>query len=743
MKQGFKLLVVLLMTLLLTISATAQINWLKQDGNVKYLAWDNGSNSKTIYNGNSAAFTTGYFGSTISQTVKLTVTINNKNDGQIVSTLVSKNVNVANTLGYEIITVLPEHYKNKAGEYIIVIKIKDANTEVVDSSLYLKVKPILIINIPPLNHAPVIDDLDNKEVKENQNLQFTISANDADNDDLTFEASVCLKLGNNCLWFPVGIVGVFGVSFNEETDAFSWTPGYDFVKHPSLSRSIDFKFRAVDEHDKKSAWEQVTVNVRDTNRRPQLGPIGNKIVQEEQLLKFTVNAVDLDHDGLTYSIQGGLPSGAVFNAGTHQFKWVPTNTQAGLYLLTFKVVDGFGGKDTKSIVIQVTDLPVQEPQCDDGLDNDGDGKIDYHADPGCSDQEDNDETDEPVEQPQCKDGIDNDNDGKIDFPADPGCSSQDDDDENDPVDVPECIDGIDNDGDGKIDYPADPGCSNGDDDNESDDPLPPQCADVHDNDGDGKIDFPADPGCTDQEDNDETNEIDDPEDLPQCSDGIDNDNDALPDLHDPGCSDGNDDDETDEPVEQPQCNDGQDNDRDGKIDFPADPGCTDQEDNDETDEIDDPEDLPKCNDGIDNDNDTLIDLHDPGCSDENDDDETDANEPPQPQPASYTNIKFKTAHIEDMIVHAGELMAVHVHIFNNGKTDLKDVEVQATIYEIGAFGSTSDFNLPKGKGAMKSIFVPVPEEAQPGWYLVKITAKNYHYHTSTYRLAYIANNTFQ
>src|SRR3989344_2508663 len=120
MKQGFKLLIVLLMTLLLTVSATAQINWLKQDGNVKYLAWDDGSNSKAIYNGNTAAFTTGYFGSTISQTVQLTVTINNKNDGKMVSTIVSKNVNVANTLGYEVMAVLPEHYKNKAGEYIIV-----------------------------------------------------------------------------------------------------------------------------------------------------------------------------------------------------------------------------------------------------------------------------------------------------------------------------------------------------------------------------------------------------------------------------------------------------------------------------------------------------------------------------------------------------------------------------------------------------------------------------------------------
>src|SRR3989344_7805786 len=159
MKQGFKLLAVLLLTLVLAVSATAQINWLKQDGSTKYLAWDNGSASKTIYGGSSAVFTTGYFGSTISQTVHLTVTINSKTDGKIVSTIVSKDVSV-NPLGYEVITVLPAHYKNKAGEYIMVIKLKDANTELVDTSLYLKVKPKTFIEIPfPFNpnDAPEMD----------------------------------------------------------------------------------------------------------------------------------------------------------------------------------------------------------------------------------------------------------------------------------------------------------------------------------------------------------------------------------------------------------------------------------------------------------------------------------------------------------------------------------------------------------------------------------------------------------
>jgi hypothetical protein len=52
------------------------------------------------------------------------------------------------------------------------------------------------------------------------------------------------------------------------------------------------------------------------------------------------------------------------------------------------------------------------PQCNDGLDNDGDGDIDYPADPGCS----------PfglTERTRCDDDVDNDMDGRIDWDGGP------------------------------------------------------------------------------------------------------------------------------------------------------------------------------------------------------------------------------------------------------------------------------------------------------------------------------------
>lgn len=61
---------------------------------------------------------------------------------------------------------------------------------------------------------------------------------------------------------------------------------------------------------------------------------------------------------------------------------------------------------------------VDQPDCDDGLDDDGDGLIDFPEDPGCAFANDPSEKTSAFE---CDNGIDDDGDLAIDFPADSGC----------------------------------------------------------------------------------------------------------------------------------------------------------------------------------------------------------------------------------------------------------------------------------------------------------------------------------
>lgn len=123
-------------------------------------------------------------------------------------------------------------------------------------------------------------------------------------------------------------------------------------------------------------------------------------------------------------------------------------------------------------------------QCNDGIDNDGDGDIDS-GDSGCTDITDNNEYVIPLAH-GCNDGIDNDGDGDIDL-DDANCKSESSSGGGTvteyvtstitttifstntvttgggEVDIPDCRDGRDNDGDGLVDFPADDGCEDEDD----------------------------------------------------------------------------------------------------------------------------------------------------------------------------------------------------------------------------------------------------------------------------------------
>lgn len=95
------------------------------------------------------------------------------------------------------------------------------------------------------------------------------------------------------------------------------------------------------------------------------------------------------------------------------------------------------------------------PECSNGVDDDGDGRIDFAGfDPGCQSAAD---LGERAPTLPCDDGIDNDGDGATDYPADPACWGP-----AAPDEGPECDDGADNDGDGGTDWdgsPADADCT--------------------------------------------------------------------------------------------------------------------------------------------------------------------------------------------------------------------------------------------------------------------------------------------
>jgi len=88
-----------------------------------------------------------------------------------------------------------------------------------------------------------------------------------------------------------------------------------------------------------------------------LNPIGNKTIDEGNLLQFTISASDPDGDALTYSATN-LPKAASFSPSTRTFTWTPDYEQAGIYHnIHFEVSDG-SLTESKDITITVNDVSL-------------------------------------------------------------------------------------------------------------------------------------------------------------------------------------------------------------------------------------------------------------------------------------------------------------------------------------------------------------------------------------------------
>jgi chitodextrinase len=74
-----------------------------------------------------------------------------------------------------------------------------------------EIQSLSLYAIFAINHAPVLDEIENKNINEGELLQFTINATDLEGDSLTYSAT---NLPTNA-------------SFNPATREFSWIPSYD------------------------------------------------------------------------------------------------------------------------------------------------------------------------------------------------------------------------------------------------------------------------------------------------------------------------------------------------------------------------------------------------------------------------------------------------------------------------------------------------------------------------------------
>jgi len=153
------------------------------------------------------------------------------------------------------------------------------------------------VTVNNVNRAPILNSIGNKNVNEGSLLEFTVSANDADGDSMTFSAENLPS----------------GAGFNS-TGTFSWTPDY------GIEGDYQVTFNVTDSSLMDS--ETITISVGNNNRAPVLNDIANISAYEGSAITINPSATDPDNDSLTYSYSGWMTSSSYTtncsDAGAHQ-----------------------------------------------------------------------------------------------------------------------------------------------------------------------------------------------------------------------------------------------------------------------------------------------------------------------------------------------------------------------------------------------------------------------------------------
>ncbi len=199
----------------------------------------------------------------------------------------------------------------------------------------------ITITVNRVNVAPQLGTIGDQSVDEGQNLEFTVSATDPNDDPLTLDGD------------PVPA----GASFTDHGDGtgtFSWTPGFEDAGPYTAEFSA---------HDGElTDSEAIEILVIDVNRAPELDPLADQEVEEDALLEFPVSASDPDGDGVTLDAQS-LPAGATFTDhgdGTGTFSWTPDFGQQGDHDVSFTADDGdLTHTQTITITVNRVNLPPE------------------------------------------------------------------------------------------------------------------------------------------------------------------------------------------------------------------------------------------------------------------------------------------------------------------------------------------------------------------------------------------------
>lgn len=144
-----------------------------------------------------------------------------------------------------------------------------------------------------------------------------------------------------------------GMVVDDETGVIQWTPGASQTEPQTVVvRAIDMGGNYV--------TQQFEIAI---NAAPEIDPVEDQLVAEQEQLTVEVNATD-DDQPISFSLEEGAPEGAEIDPTAGIFRWTPTEAQGfGIYDITVVVTDDTGvpARETFTVFVgEQNEVPVLE-----------------------------------------------------------------------------------------------------------------------------------------------------------------------------------------------------------------------------------------------------------------------------------------------------------------------------------------------------------------------------------------------
>mgnify|MGYP001794502360 CR=1 FL=1 len=195
----------------------------------------------------------------------------------------------------------------------------------------------ITIDVSHIDRKPEIAAVNLQTVDEAQTLGIGITGTELDVED---KDKISFRMYN----LPEGS------TYDAASATFEWKPTYDQSgTYPNIM--------AVMISGALTDTTYFPIEVKHVNRKPVLNTIPAQVVNENELLTFSISGDDPDVEDtgkITYSASN-LPEGATFDPETQTFSWTPTFEQSALYEnVVFTLTDPDGLNDTKATSIRVS-----------------------------------------------------------------------------------------------------------------------------------------------------------------------------------------------------------------------------------------------------------------------------------------------------------------------------------------------------------------------------------------------------